>query len=101
VLLWWLGMLVAGIGVILGSLWARIFTLVLSGLGLVFGFVCALIGVLIMISPAGGVGGGNALSDTQLSTLPIVFAAAFLLIGHAVWAFLAVLLGWRGASASG
>src|SRR5437588_9120795 len=34
VVLWWLGMLVAGIGVIASGSWARIFTLVLSALGL-------------------------------------------------------------------
>lgn len=93
ILLWSLGLLVGGIGVLSRGAWARMLTLVLSGFGLAFGVACLVIAVIALTSSRGPRG---AAEGAVVGFVFFVFMA-LLLLGHGIWAFIA-LLGARAKS---
>jgi hypothetical protein len=98
VLLWTLGTLVAGIGLIVhAGLWTRILTLVVSATGLLFGVVCTLIGLIILANPD-HLMRGQTYSDDQLGKIALVLTMAVLPIAQAVCAFLGLVVEWSPPS---
>ena len=93
VLLWSIGMIVGGIGVLSRNSWGRILTLVVAAFGILLGLGCVVLMVVSLAAPEPPRRG----PDPRIIGFLFSLFLAMIFIGHAVWAFIG-LLGHRAAS---
>jgi hypothetical protein len=86
ILLWGIGAIVAGVGVINRRQWGRVLALVLGGIAAVAGLLSLFAAVMVMATPALG-----PFDDIRVMIFMIYLLLAMVFLGYCIWTYVVLL----------
>jgi hypothetical protein len=91
ILIWAVGAIIAGVGVINRRQWGRVFTLVLGGIAGVKGLLTIFLAVLVLNAPA------RPFDDDRVIGLMVLMMLTLLYLGYCIWTYVVLLNSRYGA----
>jgi hypothetical protein len=85
-LIWSIGAIIAGVGVINRRQWGRVLTLILGGIAVVKGLLAIALAVVLMSSMPRG-----AFDDDRILGFMVLALISFLYIGYGIWTYVVLL----------